>query len=195
MNKTRSLILFLAIFSLSACQGGDDTAKNVAADKTAAPAPMPVPTGDPNAINGPLPVEGKGARLALSGEPKLSAEGKDLEVSVEVTNTGASALYGVGAMPVNIGVQILGADNSAESADGVRDFVRAPLPLITHNGKAVVVAKIPADPRIDGRMLRIALVQEGVGWFADGQNALLEVGPYKVCEGSICDAAGNPLSR
>lgn len=181
MTKTAALGLACSLL-LAACgkqpvpptEGSGTSAANAS---EAAPAS----TNDPNAINEPIPAEAYNVSLALDGAPTLNTDSSSLSLKVQVKNEGKAAIYGVGSKPVNIGGMIVGAGDSIDGEGGLRDFVRAPLPLIAAGESAVVSVDVPADPRLNGRIFRLATVQEAVGWHDD--KATVDIGPFEVLEG------------
>jgi len=131
--------------------------------------------------------------LALVDEPSVTADGKNVAVTVTVKNDGIDA-FGSAPQPHNVN---LGAH--AVEADGkiiVNDLSRALLPQIAAgaSGRATILLPIT---KLIGYRAQILPVEEGVGWFSDWGTKPLVVGPFMACSsagtGSICDASGKAL--
>ncbi len=182
---TLSCGLLFATLLLTSCQ--QEQAQSAG---EATPPPAATPTEDSNAINQPIADGAVAFQLALTSAPRITPAGT-LELSVSITNTGTVPVYGVGTMPVNLGVQILGAEGTLESAGGQRDFLRIPLPLIQPGANGTVNVEIPADSIASGLELRIALVQEKVRWYDSEQNSTLNIGKFDVCGSKFCAPATN----
>lgn len=197
MKGFKFTVLALALVtSLVACKQQNDS-DPAQAEKIAPAVDSAVPadasTADPNAINEVIPADQFLVRLSQVGEPKASVDGASMDVVVKVDNSGTRPVYGVGKMPVNLGVQILGEGENADGAGGVREFVRVPLPYIAGGSNATVNVTVPFDPHIDGRKVRIALVQEGSRWYESSGYNPIDLGPFKSCGDRICDHAGMAL--
>lgn len=192
MNFLKSILAAFLISCLVGCQPSANTST-----ETADPVASPVPaiSADPNAINTEIAADAVKARFQLIGSPKAAADGKSMDITLEVSNEGTETLYGTGSMPVNIGIQILGQGDSIKNEGGVRDFMRAPLPLLPPGSTATVVVPVRADARLDGRKLRFTLVQEKVRWYDDLAPAIVEVGPFKYCDGRFCDITATPPTQ
>lgn len=194
MNFIKSALVVSLISCLAACQPSDNTSAESSTLKETAD-PVPAPSADPNAINSEIPAEALKARFKLVDSPKVAVDGKSIDITLEVSNEGTETLYGTGSMPVNIGVQILGQGDSIKNEGGVRDFMRTPLPLLPPGSTATVVVPVRADARLDGRKLRFTLVQEKVRWYDDLAPAIVEVGPFKYCDGRFCDMTVTPPTQ
>lgn len=197
MHSTRLAFALCMLAALAACDRTPPQAPAEPAatpdptrDATATPTPAPV---DPNAIEIPIPDDAFKATLSIAKPPHVSTSGLGVEIVVHVANTGTSALYGVGSKQVNIGVQILGDNDDVAAPGGVRDFVRAGLPYLPPGAQSDIVVAIPADQRLDGRKLRLALVQENVRWHEDKPEKRIDLGPFRICGSQVCDASGQPL--
>lgn len=142
-----------------------------------------------------IPPEQFLARLERAGDLRTSSDGAGMDVPVKVVNAGSHALIGKGRMPVNLGVQILGEEGSADSTGGEREFVRIPLPFVEAGSEALVVVTVPFDPRLDGLKVRIALVQEGSRWYETSDHGVLDLGPFVNCENRICDQSESSLEQ
>lgn len=187
MNLFKSVLALSLISCLAACQPSTDNST-----KVADPATAPAPSTDPNAINSAIAFDAFKARFKLLSSPKISADGKSIDITLDVTNEGTETIYGTGSMPVNIGVQILGQGDSVTAEGGVRDFMRTPLPLLPPGATATVLVHVPSDARLDGRKVRLTLVQENVRWYDDLIPAIADVGPFKYCDGRFCDTSESP---
>lgn len=194
MNHSKSAFLACSLLVLTACTGEKQAPDTTAAVVQEPPAMAEPPVADPNAINDPIATEAFKVQLALKGVPKAAQSGSGMEIEVDVANNGNAPIYGVGSKPVNLGIQILGEGDDVTTAGGVRDFMRTPLPLIAPGSAATVLVNVPVDSRIDGRKLRISVVQEAVGWHDGPDQSRLDVGPFKICGEQICDGAGAPLT-
>ena len=77
----------------------------------------------------------------------------------------------------------------------VRDFSRTPLPVIEPGASATVLVVVQADARSNGRKLKLDLVQEGVAWFSNLGQPVLEVGPFEVKGQAATEVAADPNMR
>lgn len=185
MKKSHVLILGVSIvLALAGCKEQSDA---TATPKAAAPAVVPAPKPDV------LKKEQVAIAIELESAPRLAADAGSLEIPVKITNNGTSALSSKLRPPVNIGLQIMGTEGNLDSEGAVRDFVRTPLPVVEPGASVSVIVKVPANGRIDGHKMKIGLVQESVTWFRNWDQPELDVGPYTLCNTSICDADGKPL--
>lgn len=194
MNNSKSALLACGLLLLTACSGEKQAPDTATPKAPEPPALTETPTVDPNAINEPIAAEAFKIQLSLNGTPRAATNGNGMEVEVTVANNGNTPVYGVGSKPVNLGVLILGDGDDVTGTGGVRDFVRQPLPLIAPGSSATVLIHVPADDRIDGRKLRISVVQEAVAWLDGVEQSRVDVGPFNVCGGQICTEAGTPLT-
>lgn len=147
------------------------------------------------AIDAPIPPEQIATRLELAQAPRYNAAGDSLELTVRVHNDGQATLVGQGSAMVNLGAMLLGPEGP-DAPPGLRDFVRAPLPLMAPGTQAEVAISLPAEPLL-GLPVRLELVQEGVNWFANYGQPVLDLGPFQRCQGgagTLCDADGQALS-
>lgn len=199
MNPSRFALLACLIAGITACnrEPAPGSVDQVAEQRTpAAPAPASASaTVDPNAINDALTGDAFRANISIAKAPHASATGAGVDIVIKVANDGTSALYGVGTKPVNLGIQILGDNDDVTGSGGVRDFMRTPLPYVSAGTQADVVVSVPADPRLEGRKLRIALVQEAVGWHDTTPEQRIDLGPFTLCGPQVCDAAGAALAN
>jgi len=199
MHPTRLVFALCTIAALAACDRtqpqapAETVAEPTVAQGAAENAPQATAPVDPNAIDTPIPDNTFKATLSIASTPHASASGSGFDIVVQVANGGAAALYGVGSKQVNIGVQILGDNDDVAASGGVRDFVRTGLPYLPPGAQSDVVVTVPADQRLDGRKLRLALVQENVRWHEDTPEKYLDLGPFRICGSQVCDASGRPL--
>lgn len=134
------------------------------------------------------------ATLSLSGDPKVSANSKDVAVTVTVTNTG-SAPFGTDISPgVNVNLGAHGVDANGKIVD--QDLARGTLPHIAPGSSASATILLPID-KVLGKSAELLPVQENVGWFDKWGSKPLKVGPFDACSdaaiGRVCDNKGKPL--
>ena len=134
------------------------------------------------------------AQLALASAPEVTADGKDILVTVNVTNDGP-APFGTQATPannVNLGAHAI--DATGKVVDN--DLARGSMPEATSGATVKATILLPVD-KVLGRSAELLPVEEGVGWFDQWGTKPLVVGPFKACDGGatdkVCDASGNPL--
>lgn len=133
------------------------------------------------------------AKLALVGAPAVTANGKDILVTVQVTNEGKTA-FGSVSEPhnVNLGAHAVDASNKKV----VNDLARGNLPQIAPGATAQASILLPVSQTL-GYRAEILPVEEGVAWFDQWGTQPLVVGPFKACAnasmGTACDASGKPL--
>lgn len=182
MSHVRSTKVALAALicaaSMAACKAPDASAPDASAKPSGTPAPATVQ--DPNAIEAPIPADAYKVTLSLSGGPLPSSDGRTITYQVQAKNAGTATVYGVGSKAVNIGISVLGNDNTPNGAGGILDFARARLPLIAPGQSSLVTVVVPADARVAGHSLRLATVQEGVAWHEDDGTIVL--GPFQVSD-------------
>jgi hypothetical protein len=176
MNKQSTLFAILLATIMTACQPGQETTSLGASTPApaAAKAASKVPALTTDQVSVKLEAQGVGALNAATGK---------FEIPVKVTNNGKVLLSGETDPPVYVGVQIMAAANGMGE---IRDFVRTPLPALAPGESKVVAVVVPVDPRVDGRYLKIELVQEHVAWFVNFKQPGITVGPYNVCDKSLC---------
>lgn len=196
MNPSRFALVACLIAGVTACdrEAVQNPAEPVAEQPAEAAAPPPAPV-DPNAINDALTGEAFRASISVAKAPHASTTGAGMDIVIKVANEGTAALYGVGTKPVNLGIQILGDNDDVTGTGGIRDFMRTPLPYVSAGTQSDVVVSVPADPRLEGRKLRIALVQEAVGWHDETPEKRIDLGPFTVCGQQVCDASGTALTN
>lgn len=149
---------------------------------TATPTPKPV-APRPDALKADM----VSVAMELDGAPQVNAETGRLDVPVKITNNGKVALSSESKPPVNLGVQILGADGTMTAKDAVQNFIRVPLPRVEPGQSITVTASIPVTARINGHKLNLELVQETVAWFSRFGQPSVQVGPFAVCGAKLCD--------
>ncbi len=184
--------LFMAMaglaIALSACkqQSNPDSADAGAMPSTAeTPAPAPKPDA--------LKKEQVAVVVELESPVRAAADGLSIEIPVKITNKGTAVLSSELRPPVMVGIQITGTAGDMTSEGAVRDFKRAPFPLVAPGASVSVVVNVPVNERIAGRKLAIGLVQESIRWFADWGQPDLVIGPFTPCDGKVCGADGKPL--
>ncbi len=170
---TKKILLFALAFAASACQRQPDVSEPVATPAGPAGVVRLAP-GEVNVLLAP----GVGVMNQATGK---------LEIPVKITNRGRLALSSAMNLPVNLGVQVMPASNGT---GGVIDFTRTTLPEIKPGQTILVPVVVPVDARVNGHYLKIELVQEHVAWFASLGQPGVKVGPYTVCDHSLCLAAG-----
>jgi len=134
------------------------------------------------------------AELALSGKPVASADGKEIVVTVSVTNDGPSTFSSsTGLHNVNLGAHAI--DKSGKVV--VNDLSRAAMPLIASGATHEVSILLPVGETL-GNRVELMPVEENVGWFDQWGTKPLVVGPFEACSGTaagkVCDESGEPLS-
>lgn len=145
-------------------------------------------------INAAIPADQIGTRLALTAPPRYAPREDKLVLAVRVHNDGKATLVSQGSAPVRLGAMLLGTDG-VDRPPGLRDFIRAELPVIAPGAMADLELRLPAAALL-GLPVRLELVQEGVNWFSVYGQAPLDVGTFNRCaraRAALCDARGNPL--
>lgn len=174
----------LPAFALTGCgssQSGTTSAVSVNTQPVKATAP-PAQTGHYH------------AELALAGSPAVTADGKDVLVTVNVTNDGP-APFGTQATPthnVNLGAHAI--DATGKVVDN--DLARGSMPEVAPGATVKTTILLPVD-KVLGHSASLLPVEEGVGWFDTWGTKPLVVGPFVRCSGNVagkvCDASGKPL--
>lgn len=136
------------------------------------------------------------ASIALAGQPEVTANGKDIVVTVHVTNTG-TGIFGSASTPhpVNIGARSIDAAGKIVN----NNLARGHLPQVAPGATVTATIVMPALQLI-GKRAEILPVEEAVSWFdlwpTDPTQPLV-VGPFEACAsaavGKICGPAGKPL--
>ncbi|MBB3813611.1 hypothetical protein FHY13_001958 [Xanthomonas arboricola] len=178
MKRSYIFMLSIAMTMMTvACSKNESNAPEVSKDSTATPASSEPATPIGVQEIKKLTADQVGVKLTLESQPKVDTASGSVSFVVKVENHGVAALSGASNPPVNLGVQILGPDGSAEGM--VRDFSRTPLPDIAPGNAASVTVQFPLESRLDGRKLKVDVVQEGVSWFSDFGQPTLELDPVK----------------
>lgn len=134
------------------------------------------------------------AELALADSPAVTADGKDILVTVNVTNDGPVPFgtRATAANNVNLGAHSI--DMSGHVVDN--DLARGTMPEVAPGTTVRATILLPAD-KVLGHGAKLIPVEENVAWFDQWGTKPLVVGPFKACSnvpaGSICDASGKPL--
>lgn len=155
-----------------------------------APIAAPITT-----LEAAIPAEQIATRLELVGSPRYAAGSDTLELVVRVHNDGQATLVGAGTAMVNLGAMLVGPEGP-DAPPGLRDFVRAPLPLMAPGTQAEVAISLPAEPLL-GLPVRLELVQEGVNWFSAYGQPSLDIGLFQRCDatpGTLCTEDGQALA-
>lgn len=186
MVRTSQALLVLSLaaaFALSACNSSQE----------------PNPSGTSSATVQPAPstsVARAGhyhAALALVGQPAVTADGKSIQVAVNVTNDGTET-FGSAAAPNSVNLGAHTVDASGQIVDN--DLARGHLPQITPGATGKVTILLPIALAL-GHRVELLPVQEGVNWFDAWGTKPLTVGPFDACSdptaGKVCDASGKPL--
>lgn len=184
----RTSVLAIAVIAVcvnvAGCQRNSDeasTAEPAVAGQTPAAASAPIDTAKEIAVLKSLNVE-----LRQDVPPKLTAGGTAVALPVTINNKGSSEIGGT-AMPINLGVQILGDDGTLRGSGAQRDFVRMKIPALAPGATQTVVVDVPLSARTEDRVLRVDLVREKVAWFENIGHTPLDVGPFSVCGAALCD--------
>lgn len=134
------------------------------------------------------------ASISLVGQPEVSADGKNVVVTVHVTNTG-SGTFGSTTGPNNVNLGALNVDSAGKVLS--YGLPRGHLPQVAPGATVVATTKLPVEQLV-GNTAEILPVQEGVAWFNKWGTKPLVVGPFEACsdpsKGKLCDAQGKPLA-
>jgi len=185
MLRTHRVLLALSVVSslaLAACGSGQP------GNSTAAS------SGSQSASSGPIAEAGHyHAELALVGQPEITADGKDILVTVDVTNDGPG-VFGSTTEPNNVNLGAHSIDASGAIVDN--DLSRGHLPQIVAGATKQATILLPIDKTL-GHRVELLPVQENVAWFDQWGTKPLIVGPFGACSShavdKVCDAAGKPL--
>lgn len=133
------------------------------------------------------------ASLALTGPPRVTADGKNILVTVIVTNNGRGT-FGSATTPNNVN---LGAHSIDASGNiGINDLARGHLPQISSGETKRASILLPVAHTL-GYRVELLPVQEDVAWFDQWGTKPLVMGPFQRCNpaaiGKVCDASGKPL--
>ena len=178
---TRSLVLMAFSCLLAGCMDKTGTANSDTSPAAARPAKE-----DPNAINAPIAPEAYKVTLSITDAPALTSDGANATYQVQMKNEGSAAVYGAGTNAVNLGIIILGSDGTVDGPGGTREFIRVPLPLLSPGQNATVPVTISSESKLDGKIVRLATVQEGVAWH-DASDTI-DVGPFHIADGKFAEA-------
>lgn len=134
------------------------------------------------------------AKLALIGLPTLARDGKNILVTVNVTNVGAGTFGSdIVSNQVNLGAHSI--DTSGKIVDN--DLARGPLPQVAPGMAAKATILLPVAAAL-GRRVELLPVQEGVAWFDKWGTKPLIIGPFQSCghqvTEKVCGASGKPLA-
>ncbi|MGH8128863.1 MAG: hypothetical protein ACRETC_10995 [Gammaproteobacteria bacterium] len=173
-----------AAFTLAAC-GSSQSGNTSAASINTQPAKAAAPAAQAGHYH---------AELVLVGLPAVTADGKDVLVTVNVTNNGA-APFGTQATPVhNVNLGAHAIDASGTAVDN--DLARGAIPEVAPGATVKATILLPVD-KVLGHSAQLIPVEEGVAWFNQWGTKPLVVGPFRACSsasaGSVCDASGKPL--
>ncbi len=181
-NHRNSVLAVLAVaVSLSACSSHSDTANKQDAAWGSVTSEKPLTAGQVD------------VQLSLQGEPTLEADGKNIAVTVNLANSGKTALSSTGSKPVNLGAHSVDASGHIITLD----LARASLPYIAPGSSATITISLPLVG-VMNESVQILPVQEGVSWFDGFGTKPVTVGPFVNCGdaalGKVCFANGKPLA-
>lgn len=190
MSRSHALQLVLVVAcaaGLAAC-GSDHSSQQATSSSSRAPITSDASTS----LTGPH----YKANISLAGQPEVSADGKDIVVTVRVTNTGSGAFGSDDTPhPVNVGAHSIDAVGTVVDID----LSRGKLPQVAPGANTTATIEIPIASLL-GKRAEILPVEEGVAWFDQwptNPTQPLVVGPFKACGnqvvGKVCDATGKPL--
>lgn len=174
-----SILTISTLLALSACKKADNDTASSSTKLATQEEPQ-----DPNAITSIIPAETFKVTFTLTDdEPTLVENNSRILYKVKVTNESDIPVYGKGSKGVKLGLQVLGDDGTAQGNGAVRDFSRVLLPLIAPGESVVLDVRVPADGRLAGRKVRMALLQEGVRWYED--RGVIDLGPFQAEKGAF----------
>ena len=189
--RIRQTVLVLSItaaFALAGC--GSSQPGNASAPASNAQHAQHAQASAPAARSGNYHAE-----LALAGSPAVTPGGKDILVTVNVTNNGPVP-FGTQATPtnnVNLGAHAVNATGKVVD----NDLARGSMPEVAPGATVKATILLPVD-KVLGHSAELLPVEEGVGWFDRWGTKPLVVGPFNACSGNatdkVCDASGKPLS-
>jgi len=181
IRQTALVLAILPVLALSACGSSQ-------------PSGTPAVAGEQTETSPPVAQDGHyHAELVLAGQPAVTADGKDIVVTVNVSNDGVGA-FGSATEPhnVNLGAHVLDAAGKVV----INDLARAHLPQIAPGETVKASILLPVSQTLAHR-IELLPVQEGVSWFDAWGTKPLVVGPFDACSdaavGKVCDAGGKPL--
>lgn len=183
-SKATLVLSSLAAFVLAGCGSGQqaNTSATTNGARQAQASAAAAPTGNYH------------AQLALAGSPTVTADGKDLLVTVNVTNDGPKPFgtQATAANNVNLGAHSI--DTTGTVLDN--DLARGTMPEVAPGAMVKATILLPVD-KVLGHSAELLPVAEGVGWFDQWGTKPLVVGPFNACgsasTGKVCDAEGKPL--
>lgn len=134
------------------------------------------------------------AKVTLVGPPKISIDGKNILVTVNVSNDGVGT-FGMDTAPNQVNLGAHSIDASGKIIDN--DLARWHLPKIAPGMTAKTTVLLPIADTL-GHRVELLPVQEGVAWFDEWGTEPLVIGPFLSCEPpvtrKVCDASGKPLA-
>lgn len=134
------------------------------------------------------------ATLALVDPPKLATDGKNILVTLNVTNDGAGT-FGSDVVPNQVNLGAHSVDMAGKIVDN--DLARGHLPQIAPGVTAKATILLPVAVTLRHRV-ELLPVQEGVAWFDKWGTKALVVGPFRPCghqaTEKVCGASGKPLA-
>lgn len=183
IHRTLLALSILSVFALAACGPGQQEA----------PSSTPGGSAQTGATSSPASSDQYHAEMALVGQPSVTADGKDVEVTVTVTNSGTTAFGpATGSHGVTLGAHSIDSDGAIVS----QDLARGQLPQIAPGATQQATIQLPVAGVL-GHRAELLPVEEGVAWFDAWGTKPLIVGPFQACSngsaGAVCDAAGKPL--
>jgi len=174
----------LLVFALAGC-GSSQPGNNSAEGDKAQPAKATGPVAQTKHYH---------AELALAGSPAVTPDGKDVLVTVNVTNNGPAPFGTQATATDNVNLGAHSVDTSGRVVDN--DLARGTMPEVAPGATVKATILLPVDKMLD-RGAQLIPVEEGVAWFNQWGTKPLVVGPFKACSrtsiGNICDASGRPL--
>jgi hypothetical protein len=184
MRNALGTPLLVSLLALGACSSNQD-GSDQQAKVSSATAPV--------AVSGtPLTADQVNVKLTLVGTPVLTADGKNIDVSVNLANDGKTVLSSASKPPVNLGAHSVDA-----TGKDIADLSRAALPAIAPGTSAAVTISLPVVGTL-GHSVQIMPLQENVAWFNAWGTKPVTVGPFNSCsdaaQGKVCDADGKPLA-
>jgi len=177
--------LLVSLLALGACSANQDGSDHQAKSSSG--------NAQTGVVGTPLTANEVSVKLTLLGSPMLTADGKNIAVSVNLANDGKASLSSAGTPPVNLGAHSV--DDHGQII--VNDLSRAKLPAIAPGTSAAVTILLPVAGTL-GHSAQILPLQENVAWFSKWGTKPVTVGPFNSCsnaaEGKVCDAEGKPLA-
>jgi len=185
MRNAFGALALASALALGACSSNQEGSDQQQKSSSATSMPSPPTAG--------LTADQVNVKLALQSEPVLSADGQNIAVAVELTNSGKTVLSSSGSNPVHLGAHSVDANGKIINMDLVHDAI----PDIAPGTSIAVTILLPVAGVMDHNA-QILPVQEGVAWFDVWGTKPLTVGPFNSCknasEGKVCGADGKPLA-